>query len=299
MEPERSLENISDLLRETNLNDDHVALVERKSGEIADLATEEKFKEARTLLISVDGDLQTELLIKTLSLLYEKGDLGKAITMAKHGGRIVNVYAGFQYVFEQMNAKGESNKLEVLLLQFFIVEFLNQSSFEDLPEFFKKAVRNLRAEVDVPVENVIVSLAEDVGKRSYERSRDVAKLIRGHVLDMFIPRIIREFYSPGTLSQAAELVQYVEELTYMENKCIAEVEIYEQMKRRNQLESFEAFVHWIVMRKAISTSIQEEEQNKCQRVYDEQKANADKHIDRFLQLYDSGSYETSVTSRHK
>jgi hypothetical protein len=177
------------------------------------------------------------LMRKTVTLLYEKEDFGKAIKRADYGYTYINAFAGYQIVFEQMKEKGESNKLEVLLLQWLIVSDIEQVNFERQPDKVKEEFRKLRSEVEVPVENVIVSLAEDIGNESYERTKDVGTRLGYKVLDMFIPRIIRKYFSPGTLSQAAVLEQYVEKLPYLSNRCIAGEEIYNQMKQRNQLES--------------------------------------------------------------
>jgi hypothetical protein len=281
----------------------YLEAIKTMSGQIAVLAIAEKFKEAEALLRKADENLQPELMRKTVTLLYVKKDLRKAIKMAAYGYTYINKYAGYQSVFEQMKGKGELNKLEILLLQWYIVRDIEYVNFESQPDKVKEDYRKLRSEVDVPVENVIVSLAEDIGKSSYERTIDVGKRLGYKVLNMFIPRLIRKFYSPGTLSQAAVLVEYVEKLQYSSNECIAGEEIYNQMKQRNQLESFEAFMHWMQIRLTIYYQpsyiyMAEENKAKCQRVYDEQKANAEKHIDRFLQLYDSGSYEADVTSRN-
>jgi hypothetical protein len=98
------------------------------------------------------------------------------------------------------------------------------------------------------------------------------------------------------------LVEYFVNLPYLEKMCIAGEEIYNQMKQRNQLESFEAFMHWMEIRETIYYQpyymyVEDKNKAKCQRVCDEQKANADKHIDQFLQLYDSGSYKANLNSR--
>jgi hypothetical protein len=308
------LENISDFKSQQVLNElikklqvameGYLSVIETMPGKIADLVMEKKFIQALSLLRNADGILQQELMRKSVTLVYERGDLIKAIKMAEYGNTYINSYAGFQSVFEQMKEKSESNKLEVLLLQFYIVGSIEYVNFESQPVKVKEDYNKLRSEVDVPVENVIVSLAEDIGKRSYERTEDVGNRFGGVVLEMFILRIIRNFFSPGTLSQAAVLVKYVVNLPYLYNKCTAGEEIYIQMKQRNQLESFEAFMHWIQIRKTIYheryfMGQYHEVREKCYRVYDEQKANAEKHIDQFLQLYDSGSYEANVTSRTK
>jgi hypothetical protein len=61
-------------------------------------------------------------------------------------------------------------------------------------------------------------------------------------------------------------------------------------------------MHWMQIRKTnyrqpYYKNVEDENKAKCQRVYREQKENADKHIERFLKLYDSGSYKADVNSR--